>query len=165
MERQNSFRPVFGALLRASRSERQRAAHLRRLLAENNINYDKLKGAFEDGAKEGLEKVLKSEVWCLIEFSVVFYWLLLLFFGQIPNPKETELKDLLEILDCYFDPEKKPIQPKPRFYQQNNNNNNRKPRGTRKSFSKDKNSESGGSPNAASDNAAENLKNKTVKVQ
>lgn len=62
LERQNTFRPVFGALLRASKAEREHAAHLRRLLAENNINYDKLKAAYEDGAKEGLEKVIKSEV-------------------------------------------------------------------------------------------------------
>lgn len=62
LERQNTFRPVFGALLRASRPERQHASHLRRLLAENNINYDKLKEAYETGAKEGLEKVIKNEV-------------------------------------------------------------------------------------------------------
>lgn len=62
LERQNTFRPVFGALMRASRQERQHASHLRRLLAENNINYDKLKQAYESGAKEGLETVIKNEV-------------------------------------------------------------------------------------------------------
>ncbi|EFA07494.1 maternal protein exuperantia-1 [Tribolium castaneum] len=146
LERQNTFRPVFGALLRASRPERQHATHLRRLLAENNINYDKLKQAYEDGAKDGLDKVLKSEV---------------------ANAKETELSELLDILDCFFDPEKKAVQPKPRYYQ---NNNNRKPRGTRKSFNKDRNSESTSSPNASSDNATEKTgteseKEKTVEVQ
>lgn len=62
LERQNTFRPVFGALLRASRTERQHASHLRRLLAQNNINYTKLKEAYENGAKDGLDKVLKTEV-------------------------------------------------------------------------------------------------------
>ncbi|XP_044263941.1 maternal protein exuperantia [Tribolium madens] len=147
LERQNTFRPVFGALLRASRPERQHATHLRRLLAENNINYDKLKQAYENGAKDGLDKVLKSEV---------------------ANAKETELNELLDILDCFFDPEKKAVQPKPRYYQ--NQNNNRKPRGTRKSFNKDRNSESTSSPNVSSDNpiektGTESEKEKTVEVQ
>ncbi|CAH1365028.1 hypothetical protein MTP99_001340 [Tenebrio molitor] len=133
LERQNTFRPVFGALLRASRSERQHASHLRRLLAENNINYEKLKEAYESGAKEGLDKVLKNEV---------------------ANAKDTELNELLDILDCFFDPDKKPIQPKPRYFQ----NNNRKPRGTRKSFNKDRNSESTSSPNMSSDNPIESTK-------
>lgn len=62
LERQNTFRPVFGALMRASRQERQHASHLRRLLAENNINYDKLKEAYELGAKQGLETLIKNEV-------------------------------------------------------------------------------------------------------
>lgn len=62
LERQNTFKPVFGALLRATPTERQHASHLRRILAENNIDYDKLKVAFDEDAKEGLEKVLKSEV-------------------------------------------------------------------------------------------------------
>lgn len=62
LERQNTFRPVFGALLRASRTERQHASHLRRLLAQNNINYTKLKEAYDNGAKDGLDKVLKTEV-------------------------------------------------------------------------------------------------------
>lgn len=93
LERQNTFRPVFGALLRASRSERQHASHLRRLLAENNINYEKLKVAYESDAKDGLEKVIKSEV---------------------ANAQDKDLEELLEILDCFFDPDKKAIQPKPK---------------------------------------------------
>ncbi|KAK9687303.1 Exuperantia SAM-like domain [Popillia japonica] len=95
LERQNTFKPVFGALLRATPVERQHASHLRRILAENNIDYDKIKNAFETGAKEGLEKVLKDE---------------------ISNAKEEDLTELLEILDCFFDPDKKPVQPKPRYF-------------------------------------------------
>lgn len=62
LKRQNTFKPVFGALMKASFPERQHASHLRRILAENNFDYDKLKGAFDDSAKDGLEKALKSEV-------------------------------------------------------------------------------------------------------
>lgn len=49
-------------MLRATPTERQHASHLRRILAENNIDYEKLKSAYENGAKEGLETVLKKEV-------------------------------------------------------------------------------------------------------
>lgn len=43
---------------------------------------------------------------------------------QAANAKEEDLDELLKILDCFFDPEKKPVQPKTIFYQ----NNNYKPR-------------------------------------
>lgn len=48
--------------MRATRTERQHASRLRRLLAENNIDYDKLKAAYEGEAKEGLQKLLLAEV-------------------------------------------------------------------------------------------------------
>lgn len=130
LQRQNTFKPVFGALLRASRVERQHASRLRKLLAENNINFDKLKAAYETGAKEGLDKVLKAELF------------------QVANAKEKDLDELLEILDCFFDPEKKAVRPKPRFP----TNNNRRP--YRKSFSHKRSSASESSPNASSDNPA-----------
>lgn len=114
LERQNTFRPVFGALMRASPPERQHASHLRRLLAENNINYDKLKEAYEKGAKDALDKILKDE---------------------IANAKEADLTELLEILDCFFDPDKQPIKPKTTW-----NRFNRRPR--QKSFSKNRRSTS-----------------------
>ncbi|KAJ8924456.1 hypothetical protein NQ315_007253 [Exocentrus adspersus] len=127
LERQNTFRPVFCDLLKASRSERQHASYLRRLLAENNINYDKLKEAYDTGAKEGLEKVIKNE---------------------IANAKEKDLNELLEILDCFFDPEKKAVQPKtPRFYPQYNNR--RRQRFNNKNQSSNSDSHS---PNASTDN-------------
>lgn len=37
-------------------------------------------------------------------------------FSQVPTANEKEQSELLEILDCFFDPEKKAIQPKPRVY-------------------------------------------------
>ncbi|XP_050305860.1 maternal protein exuperantia [Anthonomus grandis grandis] len=119
LERQNTFRPVFGALLKASSTERHHANHLRRLLAENNINYDLLKEAYEKGAKDALDKILKQE---------------------IANANEADLTELLEILDCFFDPEKEPIRPKAPFY--------RFPRRPRpKSFSKNNRSNSRGKKN------------------
>lgn len=48
--------------MRSTRTERQHASRLRRLLAENNIDYDKLKSAYEGEAKEGLQKLLEAEV-------------------------------------------------------------------------------------------------------
>lgn len=48
--------------MRASYSERQHASHLRRMLAENNIDYDKLKEAYTADAKKGLEDILRNEV-------------------------------------------------------------------------------------------------------
>lgn len=62
LKRQNTFKPVFGVLMKASYSERHHASHLRRMLAENEIDYDKLKEAFDANAKQGLEDILKSEV-------------------------------------------------------------------------------------------------------
>lgn len=83
LERQNTFRPVFGALMRATTTERRHATHLRRLLAENNIDYNKIKATYDNGAKTALEEVLKKEVSLLtgkivsrflLECSVFFLW-------------------------------------------------------------------------------------------
>nr|CAH7749029.1 unnamed protein product [Callosobruchus chinensis] len=138
LERQNTFRPVFGALMRASRTERQHASHLRRLLAENDINYDKLKMAYDENAKEGLEKIIKAEV---------------------INGEEKDIEELLNILDCFFDPSKKAIQPKTtgmsaRYYPpMGGRNNNRR----RRSYNRNKSggSESRSSPNSKEANALE----------
>ncbi|KAF5307488.1 hypothetical protein FQR65_LT06843 [Abscondita terminalis] len=112
LERQNTFRPVFGALMKATVPERRHASHLRRLLAENNIDYDKLKTAYENDSKTGIEEILKNEV---------------------PNAKEKDLTELLEILDCFFDPQKKAVQPKPRFFA----NQNRRPKMRRPTLNKE----------------------------
>lgn len=95
--------------MKASPPERQHASHLRRLLAENNIDYDKLKEAYEQGGKTGLDKILKEEVSQLVTylcFRLTLVWL------QIANPKEEDLIELLMILDCFFDPDKQPLKPK-----------------------------------------------------
>lgn len=93
LERQNTFAfPVFKELMRSNSANRQHASHLRRLLAENNIDYNQLSSSFGDGGRTALEGLLKKNV---------------------PNAKDEEFTELLEILDCYFDPDKKPVQPKP----------------------------------------------------
>lgn len=48
--------------MRATRTERQHASRLRRLLAENDVDYDKLKAAYDGEAKEGLQKLLQEQV-------------------------------------------------------------------------------------------------------
>lgn len=78
--------------MRSNWANRQHASHLRRLLAENNIDYNLLSNSFGDGGRRALEDLLKTHV---------------------ANAKEEDFAELLEILDCYFDPEKKPVQPKP----------------------------------------------------
>lgn len=144
LERQNTFRPVFGALMKATLAERRHASHLRRLLAENNIDYDKLKTAYENSAKDGIEGILKNEV---------------------PNAKEKDLTELLEILDCFFDPEKKAVQPKPRFFA----NQNRNPRIRTHSNNKEKDEVNGnnnttteGSSNTGSSEATPRSENGIV---
>ncbi|KAG7210551.1 hypothetical protein KM043_012071 [Ampulex compressa] len=85
-ERQNSLRPIFGALFRVNRRERQHASPLRRLLAEAGIEYVQLQEAWASGKKEGLEKLIKE---------------------KLSTAEKKELEDLLVVLEGYFDPEKK----------------------------------------------------------
>lgn len=91
LERQNTFRPVFKELMSSNYLNRRHASRLRRLLAQNDLDYNKLKDAFENGGKQSIENLLK----------------------MISSANEKEYEELLEILDCYFDPDKKPVQPKP----------------------------------------------------
>ncbi|XP_065166895.1 maternal protein exuperantia isoform X2 [Atheta coriaria] len=113
LDRQNTFKPVFGALMKGTPPERQHASHLRRMLAENCVDFEICKSAYEKSTRDGLNNILIT---------------------QVQNLKDEEKEELLEILDCYFDPEKKAVQPKPKFFQ---NHKNRRYR--TKSGSKDKN--------------------------
>ncbi|XP_063834182.1 maternal protein exuperantia [Ostrinia nubilalis] len=94
LERQNTFRPVFAPLLRSARPERKRVTQLRRLLADAGLLYEQLRGAWQDHKLEGLEKQLAS-------LSV--------------SAKEEDIKELIEIFDCHFDPAKEPKGPKARI--------------------------------------------------
>lgn len=86
-ERQNSLKPIFGALFRVNRRERQHASPLRRLLAESGIEYSQLKEAWSDGQKAGLDKLLKE---------------------KLTTADEKKMEDLMIVLEGHFDPEKKP---------------------------------------------------------
>ncbi|CAH2058160.1 unnamed protein product, partial [Iphiclides podalirius] len=98
LERQNTFRPVFAPLLRSARPERKRVTQLRRLLADAGLLYDQLKDAWQEQKLTGLEKQLES-------LSV--------------SAKEEDIKELIEIFDCHFDPAKEPKGPKPRVNNRN----------------------------------------------
>ncbi|XP_072946276.1 maternal protein exuperantia-1 [Epargyreus clarus] len=93
LERQNTFRPVFAPLLRSSRPERARLTQLRRLLADAGLLYDQLKEAWHQQQVEGLEKQLSA-------LSV--------------SAKKEDVKELIDIFDCHFDPTKAPKIPQPR---------------------------------------------------
>ncbi|XP_077287530.1 maternal protein exuperantia [Arctopsyche grandis] len=101
--RQNTFRPIFGPLLiYTSREERLRAATLRRLLVEANLDYQQLQDAWNAKQLEGL----KTELACLSETA-----------------NEEQLKELTDILDCHFDPAKEPKGMKPRAPRNKNTKN------------------------------------------
>lgn len=85
-ERQNSLRPIFGDLFRVNRRERQHASPLRRLLAEAGIEYTQLLDAWNDGMKEGLEKLIKE---------------------KLVGAEEKKIEDLLVVLEGHFDADKK----------------------------------------------------------
>lgn len=93
LERQNTFRPVFAPLLRSARPERKRVTQLRRLLADAGLLYDDLSEAWSDNKLAGLEKQMAA---------------------LAVTAKEEDIKELIEIFDCHFDPAKEPKGPKPR---------------------------------------------------
>ncbi|XP_012273305.1 maternal protein exuperantia [Orussus abietinus] len=86
LQRQNGLQPIFGPLLRVRR-DRQYASPLRRLLAEAGIDYKLLQEAWTNQKKEGLEKLIIEKV-------------------IAATPKDVQ--DLLDLLECHFDPEKIP---------------------------------------------------------
>ncbi|XP_061705504.1 uncharacterized protein LOC133516532 [Cydia pomonella] len=93
LERQNTFRPVFAPLLRSARPERKRVTQLRRLLADAGLLYADLSTAWTDDKLAGLEKQMAA---------------------LAVTAKEEDIKELIEIFDCHFDPAKEPKGPKPR---------------------------------------------------
>ncbi|XP_034939274.1 maternal protein exuperantia-like [Chelonus insularis] len=87
LEREYSLKPIFRPLVQMSRRERHHATRLRGLLAESYIDYTQLKEAWAAGQKEALEKMIKEKV---------------------AKATVKEKEDLIEVLECHFDPEKKP---------------------------------------------------------
>ncbi|XP_076645145.1 maternal protein exuperantia [Halictus rubicundus] len=86
-ERQNTLKPIFEVLFRVNRRERQHASPLRRLLAEAGIEYAELEKAWNNGKKEGLEKLIRE---------------------KLTTTEEKKIEDVLIILESHFDPDKKP---------------------------------------------------------
>lgn len=131
LERQNTFRPVFAPLLRSARPERKRVTQLRRLLADAGLLYDQLKDAWQEQKLEGLQKQLES---------------------LTINAKEEDIKELIEIFDCHFDPSKEPKGPKPRV-----------PRNrTRATSSAGETGEADGSTSESQNSSPHNSPNKTT---
>lgn len=129
LERQNTFRPVFAPLLRSARPERKRVTQLRRLLADAGLLYDQLKDAWQDHKLAGLEKQLA---------------------GLTVSAKEEDIKELIEIFDCHFDPAKEPKGPKPRL-----------PRKNRATSSAGETGEAEGSTSESQNSSPHNSPNKT----
>lgn len=86
-ERQNTLKPIFGVLFRVNRRERQHASPLRRLLAEAGFEYAELEKAWNNGKKEGLEKLIRE---------------------KLTTTEEKKIEDVLIVLESHFDPDKKP---------------------------------------------------------
>ncbi|XP_076292454.1 maternal protein exuperantia [Lasioglossum baleicum] len=86
-QRQNTLKPIFGVLFRVNRRERQHASPLRRLLAEAGIEYAELEKAWNNGKKEGLEKLIRE---------------------KLTTTEEKNIEDVLIVLESHFDPDKKP---------------------------------------------------------
>ncbi|XP_046972587.1 maternal protein exuperantia [Vanessa cardui] len=129
LERQNTFRPVFAPLLRLARPERKRVTQLRRLLADAGLLYDQLKDAWQEQKLEGLEKQLEA---------------------LTVSAKEEDIKELIDIFDCHFDPAKEPKGLKPRI-----------PNRTRATSSAGETGEAEGSTSESQKTSTQNSPNKT----
>lgn len=100
-----------------SREERLRAATLRKLLVEANLDYEKLQGAWNKNKLEGTFfhiSVFFSRSIIMFSNVDVLYVLGLKSELECLNANEEKLKELIEILDCHFDPEKESKGLKPR---------------------------------------------------
>ncbi|KAI8423671.1 hypothetical protein MSG28_012714 [Choristoneura fumiferana] len=88
-----SLRVLARVLLDADSLARKRVTQLRRLLADAGLLYSQLQDAWTNHKLEGLEKQMAA-------LSV--------------SAKEEDIKELIDIFDCHFDPAKEPKGPKPR---------------------------------------------------
>ena len=68
---------------------RRRAVHFRRALADLKHDKDSLQELYDNQKREGIENLVKS----------------------LESVKEEDREELIEILDSYFDTEKKPVSP------------------------------------------------------
>ncbi|KAJ6633458.1 Maternal protein exuperantia, partial [Pseudolycoriella hygida] len=89
MERQNSMRPIFVNYFKVTLYHRVRGVTFRRVLADHGYDLDSLKQIWDAKKKEGLAELVST----------------------ISELKEEEQTELVDILDCHFDPEKKAVLP------------------------------------------------------
>lgn len=89
LARQNSLRPVFLQYFKTTIYHRVKAVTYRRVLAEYGHDFASLQQIWNDSKREGLEAVV----------------------SKISELKEEERTELVELLDCHFDPEKQQLKP------------------------------------------------------
>lgn len=89
MECQHSLRPIFKDVMNFGWVSRMNAGRLRSKLVECNINFDALQNAWDNGGKKAIKQILKT----------------------VPISRTKDFSNLLKILVCYFDPNRKPVYP------------------------------------------------------
>jgi maternal-effect protein exuperantia len=89
LDRQTGMRDIFITYFSTSRYYRRRALTYRRVLADDKQDKDTLKTMWENGKREGIEAYVK----------------------ELESIKEEDREELVNIIDHYFDPEKKPFKP------------------------------------------------------
>lgn len=87
--RQNSLRPVFLQYFKTTIYHRVKAVTYRRVLAENGYDLAALQQLWAESKRDGLEQVV----------------------SKITELKEDERAELVELLDCHFDPDKQQLKP------------------------------------------------------
>lgn len=89
LERQNSLRPIFLQYFKSTLYHRVRAVTYRRVLAEHGQDFDELKKLWTVKKREGIAASIEK-------------------LGELKAEDKT---DLVDMIDCHFDPQKSPIKP------------------------------------------------------
>lgn len=89
LERQNSLRPIFLQYFKTTLYHRVKAVTFRRVLAESGHDFESLQKIWAVNKKESITEIISK-------------------FHELKPEEHTEL---IEILDCHFDPEKTPVKP------------------------------------------------------
>lgn len=87
--RQNSLRPVFLQYFKTTIYHRVKAVTYRRVLAEYGHDFESLRQIWTESKREGLEQVI----------------------AKITELKDEERTELIELLDCHYDPDKQQLKP------------------------------------------------------
>lgn len=87
--RQNSLRPIFLQYFKTTIYHRVKAVTYRRVLAEYGHDFESLRQIWTESKREGLEQLI----------------------AKLTELKEDERTELIEMLDCHFDPDKQQLKP------------------------------------------------------